>query len=292
MSRVHIDDPDERQQWIEGRRDRLELAREAGWGGVSWKSVTAGVLTLVGICTVLGGIAAAVLHPLGITMDSWADDEWKQVGLVAGVVAAVALLGASAFGSYVSGRMARRAGLRHGVLVFAAGVIVLAAAGGIAQLEGGITAVTDRLESMGAPTGSSAWAGIALVVGLAAVGGMLVGSILGGVRGERWHQRLIARALDPDVGPDADLRAEAERRRSAAAKALARAQKAGVVTVPDEEETAAMTVHPTGVRAASADDEEAEAARERDDEAEFWGREPEPTAAGRPMPPSSRSSGP
>jgi hypothetical protein len=281
MSRVHIDDPDERRQWIEGRGDRLELAREAGWGGLSWWSVAAGVLTLVGTCAVLAGIAAAVLHPLGITMDTWAGDDWKRFGLVAGLVAAAALLGATALGSYAAGRMARRAGIRHGVLVFVVGVIVLAAAGGIAQLEGAIRAVTDRLESMGAPTGDSAWAGVALVVGLAAVGGMLVGSLLGGVRGERWHQRLIARALDPDVGPDADLRAEAERRQSAAAKALARAHKAGVVPGADEDETGAVTWRAMGARAGSEDDEETE----------FWGTEPEATAAGRPMPPSSRSSG-
>jgi hypothetical protein len=47
-ARVHIDGPDERQRWIEGRGDRLELVRAAGWGQVSWLSVVAGVLTAIG----------------------------------------------------------------------------------------------------------------------------------------------------------------------------------------------------------------------------------------------------
>jgi hypothetical protein len=48
MSRVHIDDPGERQRWIEGRRERLETAREAGFRDVSWLSVFAGVAAALG----------------------------------------------------------------------------------------------------------------------------------------------------------------------------------------------------------------------------------------------------
>src|SRR5262249_54896127 len=61
-SRVRIDDPDERQMWIEGREDRVELAREAGWGTVSWRSVFLGVLTAIGAFAVCVGVAAAILH--------------------------------------------------------------------------------------------------------------------------------------------------------------------------------------------------------------------------------------
>ena len=41
-------DTDERQMWVEGTRDRLELAREAGWGGVCWGSVLTGVFVAYG----------------------------------------------------------------------------------------------------------------------------------------------------------------------------------------------------------------------------------------------------
>jgi hypothetical protein len=32
---------------------------------------------------------------------------------------------------------------------------------------------------------------------------MLIGSLVGGADGERWHTKLVRRALDPSIGPDA-----------------------------------------------------------------------------------------
>jgi spore maturation protein SpmB len=267
-SRVHIDDPDERQRWIEGRRDRLELAREAGFGGVSWASVAAGVLAAYGAVALCIGIAAGVFHPLGITADRLTDNDWKRLGLGAGLGMAVVLLGAYSFGGYVAGRMARRAGLRHGVLVFVIGVLVLAAVAGISQLEGATTAIRSRLESLGAPTSDSAWAGVGSLTCVVALAGMLLGSLLGGVRGERWHQRLVARALDPDIGPEADLRADVEAQRKAAEKAEARARNAGALPASHDE-------GPT-------EPEPADTETERR-------REPEPTAVGPARTPSSPS---
>jgi hypothetical protein len=276
--RLHIDDPGERQRWIEGRSERLELVREAGWGQVSWLSVVAGVVTAIGTFALCVGVAAGVLSPIGLKLDGLSDNEWKTVGLGAGLGAAGVLLGAFAFGGYVAGRLARRAGLRHGALVFAVGLVVLAGATGIAQVEDALSAIRDRVESVGAPTSNGVWGGVAVIVAAAGVAGMLLGSLLGGVRGERWHQRLIARALDPDIGPDADLRADVEAQRRAAAEALERAQKAGVLS-PDGEPTAVGderdTLDPT-----------------YSDETLFWRDEPEPTAVGRSTPPSSSSSRP
>jgi hypothetical protein len=277
--RVHIGDRDERERWIAGRHghQRLELAREAGWGEVSWLSIFAGVVTAIGTFAVCVGITAAVLQPMGIGLDGLSDSEWKSLGLGVGLGAAGVLLCAFAFGGYVAGRMARRASVRHGVLVFAIGLVVMAAAGAIAQLEDGISVIRDRVESLGAPTGDSVWSGVALVTIVAALAGMLLGSLLGSVRGERWHQRLVARALDPNVGPEADLRADLEAQHRAAAKAWERAHKAGALPPTDE------PVEP--VRTSG---------RAPDEEDEFFWRDeqPEPTAAGRPTPPSSSSSGP
>lgn len=284
-SRVPNDTPDEpgpgeRQEWLEGRRgrDRVDLVREAGWRQVSWLSVFAGVLAAIGTFTLWVGLAAAVLHPVGITLDNLSDADWKRLGLIAGMAAAAVLLGAFAFGGYVAGRTARRAGLRHGMLVFLVGVVVLAAAAGIAQLEDAFSAIRERVESVGAPTGDSAWGGIILLSAVAALGGILLGSLLGAVRGERWHQRLVSRAVDPNVGPEAKLRADVEAQRRAAAKALAKARKAGVVT--GEDEAAAAPTEPDGGEPGDSD------------EGTLWRAKREPTAAGRVMPPSSSPSGP
>src|SRR6266545_957363 len=180
-------DGDERQMWVEGKRDRLELAREAGWGGVSWRSVVAGVLVAYGVIGACVGIAAAVLHPMGFTLDTLSDDDWQRVGLTAGLVAAAVFLGAFTFGGYTAGRMARRAGLRNGVLVVVLGVVLLVVVGAVAQLEGATSAIADRLESLGAPTDGTTWYGLGVSSGAVALGGMILGGVLGGVRGERWH---------------------------------------------------------------------------------------------------------
>ncbi|HMG26369.1 MAG TPA: hypothetical protein VKH36_06085, partial [Acidimicrobiia bacterium] len=120
-SRVHIEDPDERRASIEGRGDRLELAREAGWGPVSWWSVAAGVLTVIGVIAVCAGAIAAVLHALNLTTDTLTDTEWTRAGFGVGVLSAVAFFGCFALGGYTAGRMSRRAGMRHGLLVFVFG---------------------------------------------------------------------------------------------------------------------------------------------------------------------------
>jgi hypothetical protein len=274
----------DRQMWVEGKRDRLELAREAGWGGVSWRSVLAGVLVAYGVIGACIGIAAAVLHPMGFTLDNLSDDDWQRVGLIAGLAAAAVFLGAFTFGGYTAGRMARRAGLRNGVLVVVLGVVLLVVIAAVAQLEGAISAIADRLESLGAPTDGTTWYGLGVSSGAVALGGMILGGVLGGVRGERWHQRLLVRAANSDIGPEADLRAEAERQRRAAEKALARIHEAGVMEIPDSTDTPETIVRRSPAGDGDGDGETGNGQTERD--------EPAPTAAGRPMTPSSRSSGP
>jgi len=284
-SRVHIEDPDQRREWIEGRSDRLELAREAGWGRMSWWSVAAGVLTVIGVIAVCVGLVTAVLHALHITTTTLSDSEWTSVGFGVGLVSAVAFFGCFAFGGYTAGRMARRAGMRHGLMVFVIGLLVIGCALGIAQLEGAVTVVRDRFEDLGAPTGESTWTGIVLLTIGVALAGALVGSLLGGARGERWHQRLVARATDPAIGPEADLRAEVDTQRQAAAKALDRARKAGVVPAAESSEAAtAIQDRPT--------ETETDGERDGDHEGERdGGRDAEPasTASGPPMSPSSSS---
>ncbi|HYV60981.1 MAG TPA: TIGR04086 family membrane protein [Acidimicrobiia bacterium] len=287
-SRVDIEDSDQRQFWAEGRSegrsegrtDRLELAREAGWGRVSWWSVAAGVLTVIGVVAVCTGVVAAVLHAVDLTTDTLSDSEWTRVGFVVGVVSAVAFFGCFALGGYTAGRMARRAGMRHGLLVFIIGVVVIAGAIGIGQLEGAVSVVRDRFDDLGVPTGESTWTGIVLLTMGVALVGALAGSVLGGRRGERWHQRLVARAQDPGIGPEADLRAEVETQRQAATKALERARKAGVVSADEDEESVTVKPdEPTGTPADEADDGD-----DRDDSREA---EPASTSAGPSTPPSS-----
>ncbi len=200
-----IEDRNERRVVVEQRQDRLELTRAAGFGAVSSVAVVAGVMTVLGVCAVAFGIAAAIVNAIGVDTETMSDTDWRNLGVMVATASVVVLLAAFLFGGYVAGRVARRAGGLHGALVSGAGAVTLALAGGIAHIQDSTVAVVDRLEDLGAPTAASEWTGIAAVAGVAAVLVILAGSVLGGVRGERWHQRLMDRALDPAVGPEADL---------------------------------------------------------------------------------------
>ncbi len=228
-----IEDRHERRDIVENRRDRLDFVRDAGWKKVSGFSVAAGVLAAYGAFALFLAMAASVLHALGIDSSELDDNGWRNLGAGAGAVVVAVLFGAYLFGGYVAGRMARRAGSLHGVLVFAGGLVVLAAVAAIATAQDGTEALVDHLDSLGAPTTGDAWAEVGSAVGLGAVIAALVGGLLGGTAGERWHQRLAARLLDPRFGPEAAL-AKRQRKLEKAEHRLDRkrekAERRGVLT--------------------------------------------------------------
>jgi uncharacterized protein YgfB (UPF0149 family) len=195
-----------RTETVETPADRKALVREAGWRTLSATSLVAGVLCAYGAFALVAGITAAVLNGIGIDADGLSDADWRQVGLGAGIAAVVVLFVAYWFGGYVAGRMARRAGSTHGFTVFVLGVVTLAAAGVIVGAGDSGDAIRDNLRDLGVPTTAGEWAEIGTGIGIASLLAMLVGSILGGRQGERWHGHLLARAMDPDVGPEAEAR--------------------------------------------------------------------------------------
>jgi hypothetical protein len=212
-------------------------------------SVIAGILAALGTFALALGATAAVVRAVGIDTGSMSDNDWRAWGAGAGAVAAAVLLIAFFLGGYAAGRMARRAGLLHGLLVAVFGAVVLALALAVGYFADGIEVIVDRLERLGAPTAGSDWAGIATVVGAAALAAMVVGGLLGGGRGEHWHQRLMDRALDPKFGPEAELSRrqreleEAERRLEREREA---AERRGVLVTSRESTAADTTAVPTG----------------------------------------------
>jgi hypothetical protein len=212
-----------RKNNVESSRDRRALAREAGLGSISWISVLAGALAAYGLTAILlaiaGGVAAAVNSGTNFGNVSWTDLK-AGTGIIVGVILFVSYL----FGGYVAGRMARRSGHANGVAVFFVGVILALGVGLWVKLAGGGSSITTTLRNIGAPTTWHEWSDVGTVAGIASLAGMLIGSIVGGVAGERWHSKLLARAYDPNLGPEAEQRAAAER--AGAAEAAAAEQRA------------------------------------------------------------------
>jgi hypothetical protein len=178
----------------ETARDRRQLATDAGHRSLSPVSIVAGTLVAFGFVTVVMALVGAVGSQLGLHADGMSTDDWREAGMGAAAVAIVVLGGAFAFGGYTAGRMARRAGMRQGLGVFVLAVAVMGLIALIAALWGDLGEVTDELADRGAPTALDTWDDIGLIALVAAAVTMLIGSISGGIRGDRWHGHLLSAA--------------------------------------------------------------------------------------------------
>lgn len=184
---------------VETRRDRAELAADAGWGRISFLSVLSGTLVAFGAFAVLAALAAGLMAALNVDTDL-STNQWRQAGFAAAAVMAVLQFVSYFWGGYVSGRMARRGGAINGFFVFVVGLLV---AGGVAALANAFAdtdEVARNLRSVGIPTTGEEWRDVGAVAAAAALLAMVLGSVLGGIKGERWHGKLLARAWDPEVG--------------------------------------------------------------------------------------------
>jgi len=206
----------------ETARERRELAADAGFGGFSFTSVLAGVLVAYGAFAILVGLAAAVVGALDVDTDLSTD--WETLGTTGGLVVAGLLLLSYLFGGYVAGRMARRNGLAHGAGVLVLGVVIVGAVAALARSSAGTDTIADNLRSLGIPTTTDEFGQAGTVAGIASLLALALGSLLGGALGERWHARLFARAVDPNVGAQAAAARQAEESRTEANLALARSE--------------------------------------------------------------------
>lgn len=193
-----------RTKTVETPRDRVGLAHDAGMPRLSFLSVLAGAFVAYGafalLASIFGGIASAAGGDFEVP-----NGDWETAGIVGAVVLGLTLFCSYLFGGYVAGRMARRSGALHGLMVFFLAFLIAAVASAFVTLVADGDAVReslrDSLDSIGAPTSADALRTMGSVGGLVALGSMLLGSLIGGRLGDRWHGKLLTRALDPTVGP-------------------------------------------------------------------------------------------
>jgi len=181
--------------------DRASLAREAGVGKLSFISVLAGVLVAYGAFAVLAALIGAAATAIGLTNDLSRND-WARLGTGSAIAAAVVLLLAYLFGGYVAGRMARRAGLLNGLAVFLLAIVLIAAVSAIIASQADADTIRTNLRTLGIPTSGSEWSDIGTLAGIASLVAMLLGALVGGVLGERWHSKLTRRAVSGKYSPD------------------------------------------------------------------------------------------
>jgi hypothetical protein len=184
----------------EQSKTRSDLAQLAGAGPVSLISILAGVLVGYATFALLFGGAVAVLQRRGSDLDL--TQGWGELTARGGLLLGGLLFLSYLLGGYVAGRMAWRRGLLHGLGVFVGGIAVVGAVAWLVRSlakPDDVEAVSDALRAFGVPTTRAEWGHAGSMVGLASMGGMLLGSVLGAFAGEHWFTKVSRRAQLAEV---------------------------------------------------------------------------------------------
>jgi hypothetical protein len=174
-------------------RDAVAAQRDR-FGGIKWGSAFFGWLSANGLAVILiallsaAGVALSLAQ--GVDTPDEAAEQAETLGIGGGIAILVVLFLAYLAGGYVAGRMARFDGARQGFATWLIGllvVIVLAAAGAI------LGAQYNVLQQLNQPRipieeGAATTAGIVTLVAILLV--TLLGAVLGGKLGERYHRKV------------------------------------------------------------------------------------------------------
>jgi hypothetical protein len=164
------------------------------FGGLKVGCCFFGWLAATGLAVLLGAILAAIGAALGMGNQIDVNQptaNLNTVGLIGGIVLLVIVFVAYYCGGYVAGRMARFHGARQGLGVWLWAVViglVLAAIGLIAGTQFDVLARLNGFPRIPVDQGTWTTGGVFLAIGVVVVS--LVGAVLGGLSGMRFHRRV------------------------------------------------------------------------------------------------------
>lgn len=176
-----------------GTRSEVVAAQQVRYGGRSWGSAFFGWLCANGVAVLLMAIASAAGVALGLTRGVTAAQVAGQaatIGLRGGIAALILLFVAYLAGGYVAGRMARFDGATQGLAVWVIGLVVVGVLALAGVAFGARYNVLARLNLPRIPIdeGTATTAGIVALVAVALA--TLLGAVLGGLLGVRYHRRV------------------------------------------------------------------------------------------------------
>jgi hypothetical protein len=165
------------------------------FGGLKIGSAFFGWIVAVGLTVILAAIATGVAALVGAGPDltnavngNGVSADVQTVGLVGGIVAVAVLFLSYLAGGYVAGRLARFDGVRNGVATWVIGFVVTIAATIGTAIAGSQAGFAARLPGIALPESTFTAGGlVALAVAVVVT---LVGAVLGGKAGERFHNRV------------------------------------------------------------------------------------------------------
>ncbi len=180
-------------------RDAVD-AQHNRYGGIKWGAAFFGWLSANGLAVILVALISAGGLAIGLTegIDN-ADDAAEQadtIGIAGGIVMLVVLFLAYLAGGYVAGRMARFDGARQGIAVWIIGLLVVLALAVAGLVFGSEYNVLQQLDLPRIPIdeGTATTGGIIALVAVLLV--TLMGAILGGKLGDRFHRKVDRAGFD------------------------------------------------------------------------------------------------
>jgi hypothetical protein len=173
----------------------LVARQKEQFGGMKFGCSFFGWLTATGTAVLLSAVLAAVGAALGVNgmFGPQPTDaaNVRTIGLVSGIVLLVVVLVAYFAGGYVAARMARFSGLKQGLGVWLWALIFTIVVGVIGFVAGNGADLLSRVNGLPQlPVSSDALTGGGIITVAAIVLISLVGALLGGLAGMRYHRRV------------------------------------------------------------------------------------------------------
>ncbi|HEY0374712.1 MAG TPA: hypothetical protein VGC94_07935 [Amnibacterium sp.] len=181
-------------------RERVLRREKDEFSGMHFWLAFFGWLTATGMTVVLLAIIAAIGALLGV-QNLLGSQNAQAAGIGGAIALLVVLLIAYYCGGYVAGRMARFSGLKQGLAVWLWALIVavlLGIAGAIAGSQSGVQSQLGSVAQL--PLSPSTLTVAGVVSALAVLVVTLVGALLGGLAGMRYHRRVDRAGLDAVAG--------------------------------------------------------------------------------------------
>jgi hypothetical protein len=182
-----------------GRDRRTVVDREKErYGGVKVGSAFFGWLTATGTAVLLTALLAAVGTAVGLASNTGVDQAAdsatqaaKTIG-IAGAIALLVILFVSYYcGGYVAGRMARFNGMKQGIAVWVWALLIATVVAVLSAVAGEKFNVLARLDSFPRiPVNEGDLTTGGILTALAVAAASLIGAILGGLAGMRFHRRV------------------------------------------------------------------------------------------------------
>jgi hypothetical protein len=177
--------------------DRREVVgrQKDVFGGMKFGSCFFGWLTASGTAVLLVALVTGVGAALGLSQNvdvtNPTTTQTESIGLVGGIVLLAIIFVSYLAGGYVAGRMARFNGLKQGLGVWLWAVIIailVAVAGWLAGTRFDVLAQLNSFPRLPVNEGTLTTAGVIAALGVVAAS--LIGALLGGLAGMRYHRRV------------------------------------------------------------------------------------------------------